>query len=40
VALDLLIAWDERNRPPLGRSEVERAVDWVAEQEVKKKWMA
>jgi hypothetical protein len=36
VALELLVAWDERNRPPLGREEVERAVDWVAKQEAEK----
>jgi hypothetical protein len=36
VVLELLVSWDQRNTPPLGREEVERVVDWVAEQEVRK----
>jgi hypothetical protein len=32
----LLVAWDARNKPPLGRAEIERAVRWVAAQEVRK----
>jgi hypothetical protein len=38
VVLELLITWDTRNRPPLGPSEVERAVDWAAEREAAR-WM-
>jgi hypothetical protein len=36
LVLELLIAWDGRNQPPLGKAEVERAVDWAAEQEARK----
>jgi hypothetical protein len=36
VVLELLVAWDARNKPPLGRAEIERAVRWVAAQEVRK----
>lgn len=39
VTLELLVAWDARNRPPLGRREVTRAVDSIAAREARK-WAA
>jgi hypothetical protein len=36
VVLELVAAWDERNRPPLGRDEVIRTVDSIARREVRK----
>ncbi len=36
VTLELLVAWDARNQPPLGRDEVARTVRSIAEREVRK----